>query len=111
MDLLGTIEPTAGTSAGGSEWLTLIGVHPSLARIPPRQGVDPFTREPMQYRAAPDAAHVLVEGSKVGCIGWAEDDSQVLVAWSDVGAEAQVSAIVADVAARLGWQFVPSGAV
>jgi hypothetical protein len=111
MDLLGTIEPTVGTSAGRSEWLNLVGAHPSLAPFTPRQGINPFTKEPMQYKAAADTARVLVEGSQVGCIGWAEDNSQVLVAWSDTGAEAQVSAVAADVAARLGWQFVPSGAV
>jgi hypothetical protein len=111
MDLLGTIEPTAATSAGRNEWLTLVGTHPSLAPVPPRQGINPFTKEPMQYKAAPDTARVLVEGSEVGYFAWAEDDSQVLAVWSDAGAEKQVSAVASDVAARLGWQFVPSGVV
>ena len=111
MDLLGTIEPTAGASAGRNEWLTLVGTHPSLAPVPPRQGINPFTKESMQYKAAPDTARVLVEGSQVGCFSWAEDNPQVLAVWSDTGAKAQVSAVAVDVAALLGWQFVPSGAV
>jgi hypothetical protein len=110
MDLLGTIEPTSDSSAGNSEWIALIGTHPSLAPIPPHQGINPFTKGQMQYKARPDSAQILVNGSKVGFITWAEDDSQLLVAWTNAGAEAQVANIAAEIAACLGWKFLPSSA-
>jgi len=110
MDLLGTIEPTAETPTGKNAWIALIGVHAALAPLPSREGINPFTKEPMSYKAAPDSAQVISRGTEVGLIAWAEDNTQVLVAWAKAGAESQVASVAADVAARLRWQFVPSRA-
>jgi len=82
MELLGTIEPTPGTSSGRNEWISLIGTHPALAPVPPRQGINPFTRGQVEFNPPPDSAQVMVKGSEVGRITWAEDESQLLVAWA-----------------------------
>ena len=110
MELLGTIEPTPGTSSGRNEWISLIGTHPALAPVPPRQGINPFTRGQVEFNPPPDSAQVMVKGSEVGRITWAEDESQLLVAWARAGSEPQVANVAADVAARLGWKYLPSSA-
>ena len=111
MDLLGTIEPIAGTTFGRSEWISLIGAHPALAPVQPLLGINPFTKRPHLYKAPRDFARVLVEGSQVGSIAWAEDGSEVLVVWSAPAAGADVANVAADVASRLGWRFLPERAV
>jgi hypothetical protein len=108
MDLLGTIEPSAGATSGQNERITLIGTHPSLAPVPPRQGINPFTKGPCLYKARPDTARVLIEGREVGSIEWAQDESQLLVVWSDAATNAQVAKVAADVASQLGWRYVPA---
>src|SRR5215471_360471 len=110
MDLLGTIEPKAGTTSGQDEWISLIGAHPSLASVPARLGINPFTKGPYLYKARPDTARVLVEGLAVGSIEWAQDESQRLVVWSDAAANVQVEDVAVDVASRLGWKYVPESA-
>ena len=110
MDLLGTIEPPAAATSGRAEWITLIGAHPALAPVQPVQGINPFTKEPYLYKPRPDSARVLLEGSQVGSISWAEDGSQLLVVWSNVGVQARVAKVAADVASRLGWSFLPASA-
>jgi len=110
MGVLGTIEPAAGAAAGRKEWVALISTHPALAQVQPRQGINPFTKQPTPYEASPDSARVLVEGAEVGQISWAQDRSKVLVVTSSANAQAQVANVAADVAARLGWKYAPSSA-
>jgi hypothetical protein len=107
MELVGTIEPPAGAVSVMAEWITLIGMHPSLTTVPPQQGINPFTKGPFMFKARQDAARVLYEGARVGFIEWAQDDSQVLVVFSNTGVETVVTKIAVDVASRLGWKFSP----
>ena len=105
-ELVGTIEPESGSSAGKDEWSALIAAHPALAQSAPKQGTNPFSRKPMVFRPSPDAAIVVVDGTKIGAIHWAMDDSRQLIVWSEAETKIRVVAIASDVASRLGWRFV-----
>jgi hypothetical protein len=106
VELLGTIEPGAEHAIGKPEWINLIEAHPHLSSSPPKQGINPFTRKPHLYQPNPTGALVVIEGSQIGSIHWAMDDSRRLVVWSNAGAEEKVRSVATDVAVRLGWQFV-----
>jgi hypothetical protein len=105
MELLGTIEPAAGDAMHRDGWIALIGSHPSLAPVQPRQGINPFTKLPDIYQAATDSAIVLPDDAKEGAIHWAMDDSHRLVVWPLPMARARVVAVAEDVASRLGGRF------
>jgi len=105
-ELVGTIEPESGSSAGKDEWIALIAAHSALAQVAPKQGTNPFSREPMVFTPRPDAAIVVVDGTKIGAIHWAMDDSRQLIVWSEAETKIRVVAIASDVASRLGWRFV-----
>lgn len=84
-----------------ARWIALIGQHPNLSVMPPRQGINPFTREPMLFQAK-DVALVTEAGKQLGAMDWAPDDSQQLCIWIDDGAAGDaLDAIGADVATRL----------
>src|SRR5262245_10762396 len=102
MDLLGTIAPALAATSGRDDWISLIGVHPSLAPVPARQGINPFTKGPYLFKAPRDSARVMVADAEVGSIVWAEDESQMLVVWSTATERAQVASVAIDVASRLG---------
>jgi hypothetical protein len=108
MELLGTIEPNNGATVSKSEWIALIAVHPSLAQSAPRQGINPFTKEPVMYKPAPDSARVMADGAAVGAMHWAMDDSRRLVVWSLPTTREHVMGIARDVASDLGWRFLPN---
>ena len=105
MELLGTIEPGHGASADQHEWIVLIGAHALLAPAAPKQGVNPFTKQPLLFKSGPDYASVLLDGSKVGAIHWAMDGSHRLVVWSLAAARTPVADVARDVASRLRWCF------
>jgi hypothetical protein len=105
-DLVGTIEPAPDAVTGKSEWIALVGVHPALALREPTPGINPFTKAPMTFKPHPDHARVLVEGSQVGSIHWAMDNSTRLMVWSEAAAKSRVIEIATDAAWRLGWRFM-----
>jgi len=107
MELLGTIEPAAGDAMHRDGWIALIDAHPSLAPVQPRQGINPFTKLPHIYQAAPDSAIVLLDDAKEGAIHWAMDDSHRLLVWSMPNSRARVVAVAQDVASILGGRFNP----
>jgi hypothetical protein len=83
-------------------WVALIPTHPGLALVPPKQGTNPFTREPMLFFAGADTAYVLVSGKPVGKMDWAPDDSRQISVWTaEADAAEAIGGIAADVAARL----------
>ena len=111
MELLGKIEPGDDPATGKPQWAELIKAHPQLSRRPPKTGINPFTKRPMEFKPHPYDAEVEIEGRTIGAIHWAMDDSRRLIVWSDVGSEISVRAVAEDVASRLGWRFVADGAV
>jgi hypothetical protein len=84
------------------EWTQVIAAHPNLERVPSVEGVNPFTRAPMTFKGHPGDANVKIDGKIVGEMEWAPDDSNCIWVRGD---PAQVSAIAADVAAKLGAVF------
>ena len=72
----------------------------------PRPGLDPFVREPMLYKPAPEAATVMSDGAAVGAMHWAMDDSRRLVVWSRPTSRGHVMGVARDVAADLGWRIL-----
>ena len=106
MELVGTIERGSDVTMCQSEWIRLIGAHPELSPVPDREGINPFSKQPMLYKARPDTARVLVGAADVGLIHWADDGSSRLVVWSNAGSKDAVRRVARDVASRLGWQFV-----
>jgi hypothetical protein len=106
MDFLGAIEPDHDASADQNKWIALVGAHSSLAPGKPQQGINPFTKNAHVYKPAPDYAHVLLDGTEVGAIHWAMDNSHRLVVWSVAAAKSHVKAVAQDVASRLSWRFV-----
>jgi len=105
MKLLGTFEQGLDGTVGKREWIQLIDSHPQLSHVPDKQGITPFTRRPMLYKAALDCARVLAGGIEVGMIHWAMDDSQLLFVCGAMGADEQVATVAEEVASRLGWGY------
>ena len=98
MQLVGTIGADDASSADQGEWIAPIGKHTSLAAPHPKQGINPFTKQPHLFKPAKDYASVLLEGSKVGAIHWATDGSHRLIVWSAPGAISHATDIALDVA-------------
>jgi hypothetical protein len=104
LDYLGVITSKPGQpELDHAAWVALIPTHPALALVPPRQGTNPFTREPMLFFAGADTAYVLLSGKPLGKMDWAPDDSRQISVWTaDSTANEAIGGIAADVAARLG---------
>ena len=83
-------------------WTELIAAHPNLARVRDREGINPFTRAPMIYRAAPDSADVIVDGAEVGTMTWAQDGSHQI--WVEGVAEL-VEPLALEVASKLNGVY------
>lgn len=85
------------------DWIAL--VHPSLVR-PNRIHRVPNPFKPgtyMEVSSCRDIADVVVDGSTVGAMSWAEDDSDLINVWGD---STFPLSIARDVAAALGGQFI-----
>jgi hypothetical protein len=106
MEFLGAIEPGIDGTVGMPEWIKLIDSHPQLSHVPDKEGINPFTRRPMLYKAAPGCARVSAGEIEIGMIDWAMDDSQRLAVWAAMGAQEQVATVAEEVASQLGWRYV-----
>ena len=103
MEFLGDIVATPDPPGVDLErWKQVIAEHPNLAAVPPRIGINPFTRGPHTYYPHPGTAWVRVEGEDVGMMGWAEDGTNQITVWGRAGA---VDGIAAGVAAQLGGEY------
>ena len=51
------------------EWLEVIASEDTLRTIAPLRGVNPFTRQPMDFRRS-YAAHVVFNGTDIGSMCW-----------------------------------------
>ncbi len=80
-------------------WTQLIARHPHLAPFPAREGVNPFTRAPFAYRAYPGDAYVVVAGTQVGMMTWAQDGTSRIAVDGDAEV---VEPVALSVAAELG---------
>ena len=103
MDYLGRITTQSEPpNVDLKRWIDLILRHPSLTQVNPAPGVAPFTKKPLECRPHPGTAHVVLEGTKVGMMTWAEDGSSQIAVWA---ASCFVEKIATEVAAELGCVF------
>jgi hypothetical protein len=109
MEFIGRIEPEPGGRLTKSEWVALIERHPQLARIAPREGINPFTQKPVMIEAPPTSARVLSSGTEIGSISWAEDDSELLNVWALSDRLPQLIEFAQEIAGLLRCRFVANG--
>src|SRR4051812_7988129 len=84
-------------------WLEAISEHPDLAPPKPREGINPFTKQPMMVRPRHDAS-IMVHGQEAGCMTWAKGGMNEVQVFGDPKI---VGPIAQNVAARLGGRFEP----
>jgi hypothetical protein len=97
MDFLGSV-----TAVDLDRWTQLIARHPNLAPVPAREGLNPFTGAPFMYRADPGDANVVVAGTKVGTMTWAQDGTNRIAVNGDAGL---VEPVALEVASELGGVY------
>lgn len=102
---IGEIKPEGGSQIHKKDWIELIANHPALSTIPPKEGVNPFTREPTKFFAPSTHAQVLIADESVGSITWAEDDSDSLNVSALPDHESHVSDIATEIARVLNCRF------
>lgn len=56
-------------------WLAFIAATDDLHGIPPREGINPFTREPTLFRSPEDSVRLVRDDAEIGFFAWAQDDS------------------------------------
>jgi hypothetical protein len=105
--ILGSItSPPDPPGIDREQWTGLVVAHPNLARFKDREGVNPFTRKPMIFRAGDDSAHVIVDGVEVGTMSWAQDGSHQV---SVEGDAELVEPVAVEVAFKLGGTYRRDG--
>jgi hypothetical protein len=103
MDIIGVIR--AVPDPPGVEeraWIDLIGKHPALSAVPPRNATNPFTGKPMPVSAKSSTARVTVDGAEVGMMSWS------LVGTNEIdvhGDPRLVEPVAAKIAKALGGQY------
>jgi hypothetical protein len=97
MDFLGSI-----TAVNLDRWTQLIARYSRLTPFPAREGVDPFTRDRLIYRAHPGDAHAVVAGKQVGMMTWAQDGTNRIAVEGDAEL---VEPVALEVAAELGGTY------
>jgi hypothetical protein len=107
MPCIGRIESGSGTNEiNESQWIALIKTEASLAPIPPRKGINPFTRKATEFRAPATSATILKDRVDIGTIYWAMDGSSMLMVDAREGSEQSVISVAEEVATKLGARFV-----
>jgi hypothetical protein len=106
MELIGHIEPGPGGRLEKSSWVALIERHPQLARVPSREGINPFTKKPVKFEAPPTSARVLSSDIEIGNITWAEDGSDLLNVWTASEPQTQLAELARQIAESLKCRFV-----
>jgi len=104
MVIIGRIEAPGGIESG--KWLDLIESHPALANAPTRKGVNPFTRQPCEYKPPASSALIRKDGAEIGSIYCAMDGSPTLVVQAQEDLVDAVAGVAADIAGSLGGHFV-----
>lgn len=64
----------AGGPIEPEEWKRVIAAHSALQPIPPRTGINPFTKEPVLFHAPDGAAYYFEDGQKVGNLALEEGE-------------------------------------
>ena len=85
MEHIGHIESADDTQPLSYDaWLAVIAESDDLHAIPPREGINPFTRKPTLFYAAEDSVRLIRDDTHIGSFAWAQDKSAAVnVACSD----------------------------
>ena len=102
MKIEGSIKPAGGTTFDKAAWCELIDRRSELRRPAPREGINPFTKEPHVYRPPYDAAEVLLNGNVIGDASWSQSEEPFVY----VSVEPAGLPLVQEWAAKLGGAFV-----
>lgn len=105
--MVGIVELVGDQTIDAAGWISLITEHPSLASIPSREGVNPFTGEETVFHPPPTSAQILEKGQRIGTFEWVEGDGNpgLLVSNDSGELTAKLMEIVNDVAKRIGGTF------
>jgi hypothetical protein len=104
-DFLGEISSEPGRPKISKErWIEVIVGHANLVPVTTRQGINPFTREPITIKPPPGAARVVVDGEELGSMNWAESGSRKINVF---GKAETVVPLAEEVARSLGGRFEP----
>jgi hypothetical protein len=107
MLLLGRIEAVSECGPiDPAQRLALIDVHGSLGHVPSHRGINPFTRQPWEYKAPDSTAAVRIAGTLVGSILQALDGSPCLIVQAEEYAAEAVAKIAGEVATMIRARFV-----
>jgi hypothetical protein len=107
MLFLGRIEAVSESNPiDPGKWLALIDSHRSLGHVLPHVGINPFTREPCEYKAPASTAAIRIGLARVGSIWWAMDGSPFLIVQAQEDSAEGVASIADEVATMLGARFV-----
>ena len=101
--IIGQIEASEGIAL--DKWLALIKMHGALASVPPRKGINPFTRQPCEYKAPTSTAIIRKGSTDIGLIYWAMNGSPLLIVEAEWDACDIVASIVEDIARSLAGRF------
>ena len=102
---LGNIEPVPESRSGRADWVALINAHPRLSPFVPIEGINPFTKQPLVFRAPVDVARVMSGDTEIGQMIWAQDGSGHIIIWAKLADQADVESVSVEIAEKLGWQF------
>jgi hypothetical protein len=86
-------------------WLALIALDSRLSPVPPREGINPFTRKPTIFRAPPETARVHLDGEEAGGIEWSQSETHELLVFSTSSAAQAVAAVAGELAVKLDGEF------
>jgi hypothetical protein len=105
MDVCGTISKAPDPPGVDiDDWVRVARSHPDLCSVEPVVGLNPFTKESMTYRPHPGDVWIVVDGSPVGIMSWAEYGANEIVV---CGEGYHVDAIASRVAELLGASYRP----
>jgi hypothetical protein len=104
MVIIGEIIASEGIES--SKWLALIKSHGALAHVPPRIGINPFTRQPIEFNAPASTAIIWKDGADIGSISWAMDGAPIHIVEAQEQSTDSVASVAEDIAGSLGGQFV-----
>jgi hypothetical protein len=83
-------------------WCELVRSHPDLIRASPVIGKNPLTGDPITIRPRGDGAAIVVDGRRIGSVGWSEDGSPLVLAQ---GQHADIKPFVEALAQRLNGEY------
>lgn len=85
--IIGSIDlPSPGRMTA---WMALIDSHPMLKRPESKMGLNPFSKQPMEFKPNGSSAEIWEDGSEIGQVFAAMDGSPKLIVDAEDGREAQ----------------------